>query len=210
LRGAQEASAFERIAFLGYPFSISETFQLRNTNANIQSATSELSRIKDVADARSKNVIVYLSMAFGNPYGDYYHPDLVIEHLSKLKSMGFEHFALADTVGIASAEHVSDLISRVSESFTGLPIGVHLHCKPENWHQKLASAYAAGCRQFDVALGGYGGCPMAGDSLVGNLSTEWLVQYFESNNVPLKLNKESLAEAQAISKLIFSSEHPTA
>lgn len=206
LRGAQEACSQKRIDFLGYPFSISETFQIRNTNMNVEGATNELLKIQEISDAQSKRVIVYLSMAFGNPYGDPYHPEMVMEQMVHLKSLGFEHFALADTVGIATAEDVSHLVSLVSNSFQGIDFGVHLHCKPVNWQPKLAAAYQAGCSNFDVAIGGYGGCPMAADALVGNLSTEWLVQYFESIHVNLNINLTALAEAQALSRQIFSNE----
>lgn len=205
-RGAEDACSHKRISFLGYPFSISETFQIRNTNANIEKASSDILKIKELSDAHSKKVIIYLSMAFGNPYGDAYDPDMVLEQLASLKSNGFEHFALADTVGLATASDVSNLVQLVSKNFNGIEVGVHLHCKPDNWQSKLAAAYQAGCRNFDVAIGGYGGCPMAGDALMGNLSTEGFVQYFNSINVSLNMNLHAFSAAQAISKEVFAND----
>lgn len=203
-RGAQDACMHGRIDFLGYPLSVSETFQLRNTNADTEVAFSELCNIQSIAGKHSKNIIVYLSMAFGNPYGEPYHPDLVVEHMFKLQSLGFSHFALADTVGLATPETIYHLVRTAINEFGSDRLGVHLHSRPDNWKGKLAAAIDAGCNMFDSAIGGYGGCPMAGDGLVGNFSTEWLIQYFDEQNVSLKLNREALATAQKISSRVFS------
>ena len=203
-RGATDASAFDRISFLGYPYSVSETFQHRNTNSNIVSSFNELLRIKDVADKNGKDVLVYISMAFGNPYGDEYSSTLVLEHMERLNQNGFSHFALADTVGLATPIEVTELVKQVLKQFSKCDIGVHLHCRPDNWRDKVEAAYQAGCRNFDSALGGFGGCPMAGDDLVGNLSTEMLIQYLTENHVPIGLNLDTLHQARKISSTIFS------
>lgn len=210
LRGATDASAFDRISFLGYPYSISETFQQRNTNSNIESSFNELLRIKEVADKNGKEVMVYISMAFGNPYGDVYNSAVVMEHIQRLNQNGFLHFALADTVGLASPSNVSELVKQAMSQFPNCEIGVHLHCRPENWLHKVDAAFQAGCRSFDSALGGFGGCPMAGDSLVGNLSTELLIQYLVEKHVPIGLNLEALHQARKISTSIFSNSNLTA
>jgi hydroxymethylglutaryl-CoA lyase len=204
LRGATDACAFNRISFLGYPYSVSETFQHRNTNSNIESSFNELLRIKEVADKNGKEVMVYISMAFGNPYGDEYSGSVVMEHIDRLNHNGFSHFALADTVGLATPIGVAELVKQVINQFSNCDIGVHLHCRPDNWHDKVDAAFQAGCRNFDSAIGGFGGCPMAGDSLVGNLSTELLIQYLTDKHVSIGLNMDELNKARKISSTIFS------
>ncbi|MFM7823052.1 MAG: hydroxymethylglutaryl-CoA lyase, partial [Bacteroidota bacterium] len=171
---------------------------------------NELLRIKEVADNGGKEVMVYISMAFGNPYGDEYNSDVVMEHIQRLNHNGFSHFALADTVGMASSTDVSGLVKQVLSQFQNCDIGVHLHCRHDNWREKVDAAFQAGCRSFDSALGGFGGCPMAGDSLVGNLSTELLIQYLTENHVEIRLNLEALNDARKISSNIFSKSNLTA
>lgn len=204
LRGATDACAFNRISFLGYPYSVSETFQQRNTNSNIQSSFIELLNIKELSDKYGKDVIVYISMAFGNPYGDDYSITTVMEHIERLNLNGFSHFALADTVGLATPASVAELVKQVMNQFSNCDIGVHLHCRPDNWFDKVDAAFQVGCRNFDSAIGGFGGCPMAGDSLVGNLSTEILVQYLAEKHVSIGLNMDELNKARKISSTIFS------
>ncbi|MFN5324770.1 MAG: hydroxymethylglutaryl-CoA lyase [Bacteroidota bacterium] len=205
LRGATDASAFSRINYLGYPFSISETFQRRNTNAGIKESFDLIMSISDIAHKNSKEVIIYLSMGFGNPYGDPYHPEMVLEHLSNLYDSGFRHFAIADTVGLASPSLIREVMGAVNEAFEDCDLGIHLHCRFDNWKEKVEASFEAGCLNFDTAMGGFGGCPMAGDKLVGNLSTENLIQYFNSKGVPVSLDLSQLTTAQKMSIPIFNS-----
>lgn len=208
-RGASTACQFAQISFLGYPFSISETFQQRNTNSGLDQAIQELGHIGDMAHAHAKEVIVYISMAFGNPYGDAYHEDIILQHMTKLVTMGFKHFSMADTVGLASTEAIDRVMSTVFDHFPDREIGIHMHCKPDNWYDKVEAAYKSGCRSFDTAMGGFGGCPMAADELVGNLATDNLIQYLSHRNVNIGINETALNEARTISGAIFKNLRKT-
>jgi len=203
LRGAEEASVFDQINYLGFPFSVSETFQQRNTNSSIDESLKRVEEIQSLCVNKNKKLVIYISMAFGNPYGDLYDEDIVFNWVEKLVEMDIDIISLADTVGIASPEQVYDMTSYLVESLPSTEIGVHLHSTSENWHQKLDAAIKAGCRRFDGALKGIGGCPMANDELVGNMNTEWMIGYFENNNVATGLNKEALAESLQIAGEIF-------
>ena len=203
LRGAEEASVFDQINYLGFPFSVSETFQQRNTNSSIDESLKRVEEIQSLCVNKNKKLVIYISMAFGNPYGDLYDEDIVFNWVEKLVEMDIDIISLADTVGIASPEQVYDITSYLVESLPSTEIGVHLHSTSENWHQKLDAAIKAGCRRFDGALKGIGGCPMANDELVGNMNTEWMIGYFENNNVATGLNKEALAESLQIAGEIF-------
>jgi len=203
LRGAEEASVFDQINYLGFPFSVSETFQQRNTNSSIDESLKRVEEIQSLCVNKNKKLVIYISMAFGNPYGDLYDEDIVFNWVEKLVEMDIDIISLADTVGIASPEQVYDMTSYLVESLPSTEIGVHLHSTSENWHQKLDAAIKAGCRRFDGALKGIGGCPMANDELVGNMNTEWMIGYFEKNNIATGLNKEALAESLHIAEEIF-------
>ena len=203
LRGAEEASVFDQINYLGFPFSVSETFQQRNTNSSIDESLKRVEEIQSLCVNKNKKLVIYISMAFGNPYGDLYDEDIVFNWVEKLVEMDIDIISLADTVGIASPEQVYDMTSYLVESLPSTEIGVHLHSTSENWHQKLDAAIKAGCRRFDGALKGIGGCPMANDELVGNMNTEWMISYFEKNNIATGLNKEALAESLRIAGEIF-------
>ena len=203
LRGAEEASVFDQINYLGFPFSVSETFQQRNTNSSIDESLKRVEEIQSLCVNKNKKLVIFISMAFGNPYGDLYDEDIVFNWVEKLVEMDIDIISLADTVGIASPEQVYDMTSYLVESLPSTEIGVHLHSTSENWHQKLDAAIKAGCRRFDGALKGIGGCPMANDELVGNMNTEWMIGYFENNNVATGLNKEALAESLQIAGEIF-------
>jgi len=203
LRGAEKASVFDQITYLGFPFSVSETFQQRNTNSSIEESLKRVEEIQNLCINKSKKLVIYISMAFGNPYNDLYDEDIVFNWVEKLVELDIEIISLADTVGVAIPEQVYDMTSYLVESLPATEIGVHLHSTSENWHQKLEAATKAGCKRFDGALKGIGGCPMANDDLVGNMNTEWMVSYFEKNNIATGLNKEALAESLRIAGEIF-------
>jgi hydroxymethylglutaryl-CoA lyase len=203
LRGAEEASVFDQITYLGFPFSVSETFQQRNTNSSIAESLKRVEDIQNLCINKSKKLVIYISMAFGNPYSDLYDEDIVFNWVEKLVELDIETISLADTVGVASPEQVYDMTSYLVESLPSTEIGVHLHSTSENWHQKLEAALKAGCKRFDGALKGIGGCPMANDELVGNMNTEWMISYFENHNAATGLNKETLAESLRIAGEIF-------
>jgi hydroxymethylglutaryl-CoA lyase len=203
LRGAEEASVFDQISHLGFPFSVSETFQQRNTNSSIAESLKRVEEIQNLCITKKKKLVIYISMAFGNPYDDLYDEDIVFNWVEKLVELDIEIISLADTVGVASPEQVYDMTSYLVESLPSTEIGVHLHSTFENWQQKLDAAAKAGCNRFDGALKGIGGCPMANDELVGNMNTEWMISYFEKNNIATGLNKEALAESLRIAGEIF-------
>jgi len=202
-RGAEEASVFDQITYLGFPFSVSETFQQRNTNSSIDESLKRVEEIQNLCINKNKKLVIYISMAFGNPYNDLYDEDIVFNWVEKLVEMDIDIISLADTVGVATPEQVYEMTSYLVESLPATEIGVHLHSTSENWNQKLEAAVKAGCKRFDGALKGIGGCPMANDDLVGNMNTEWMISYFEKNNIATGLNKEALAESLRIAGEIF-------
>ncbi len=203
MRGAEEASVFDEISYLGFPFSVSETFQHRNTNSSIEQSLERVEEIQNLCIKTSKQLVVYMSMGFGNPYGDRYSEEIVFEWVNKLVAMDIGIISLADTVGVATAEQVYDMTTYLVDSLPGTEIGVHLHSTPQNWEEKLEAAVKAGCKRFDGALMGIGGCPMADDELVGNMDSELMIDYFEQNNLLNGLNKEALAESLRIAGEIF-------
>ena len=202
-RGAEEASVYDAISYLGFPFSISETFQHRNTNSSIEQSLERVEEIQNLCIKTGKQLVIYISMAFGNPYGDMYDEEIVFEWVNKMMAMDIEIISLADTVGVATPEQVYDLTSYLVESLPGTEIGVHLHSTAENWNEKLEAAVKAGCKRFDGALKGIGGCPMANDELVGNMNTEWMISYFEEHGLSTNINKEALEESLRIASEIF-------
>ncbi len=202
-RGAQEAVVFNEISYLGFPFSVSETFQQRNTNSSIVQSLGRVEEIQNLCVKTGKELVVYISMGFGNPYGDPYDEEIVFEWVNKLVAMDIGIISLADTVGVATPVQVYDMTSFLVESLPGIEIGVHLHSTPANWQEKLEAAVKAGCKRFDGALKGIGGCPMADDELVGNMNTELMTGYFESRGILPGLNKEALAESIQIAGEIF-------
>lgn len=203
LRGAQQALEFEEIDFLGFPLSVSETFQMRNTNKTIAQALEEVAAIQNACLIHSKNLVVYLSMGFGNPYGDAYSPDLVLEKGQSLIDMGIKHLAVSDTVGLATPPEVKALFSTLAEPWKDLEITAHMHARPEAVAPKVEAAWEAGCQIFDVALGGYGGCPMAEDDLVGNLSTEAVLHWATQNGIATRLDFQALEKARALMQGVF-------
>ncbi len=203
LRGAEEASVYERIQYLGFPFSVSETFQQRNTNSSIEESLARVEQIQNLCVKTGKELVIYISMGFGNPYGDPYDEEIVFEWVNKLVGMDISIISLADTVGVATPAQVYDMTSFLIDSLPGVEIGVHLHSTPQNWKEKLDAAVKAGCQRFDGALKGIGGCPMADDELVGNMQTESMISYFDAKGILPGLNKEALAESLAIAGEIF-------
>ena len=182
-RGAAQACEFEEIRYLGYPFSISETFQLRNTNATIEDSLGRLMRIKELADQAGKEVVVYLSMGFGNPYGDPWNVDIVAHWVEQLSQRGFSILQLSDTIGVATPDSIAYLFSGLIPQYPNIEIGAHLHTKPNEWEAKIQAAYSNGCKRFDGAFKGYGGCPMAKDDLTGNMPTEQILHFFNNLNL---------------------------
>ena len=202
-RGAEEASVYDQINYLGFPFSVSETFQHRNTNSTIEQSLGRVEDIQNLCIKTGKELVVYISMGFGNPYGDVYDEEIVFEWVNKLVAMDIGIISLADTVGLASAAQVYDMTSYLVDSLPGTEIGVHLHSTPQNWKEKLEAAVKAGCKRSDGALKGIGGCPMADDELVGNMNSELMIQYFEEHNLLNNLNKEALAGSLRLAGEIF-------
>ena len=191
VRGANDASQFEEIDYLGYPFSISENFQMRNTHKTIAESITVLEEILNIAAKTNKEVVAYLSMGFGNPYGDPWNVEIVGEWTEKLSNMGVKILSLSDTIGSSTPEIISYLFSNLIPKFPKIEFGAHLHTTPSSWYEKVAAAYTAGCHRFDGAIKGYGGCPMAKDELTGNMPTEKLLSYFtaqkaETNIKPLR------------------------
>ncbi len=202
-RGAAEAAVYPAIQDIGFPFSISETFQQRNANASIENSVDTVSRILEICREHGKRMVIYISMAFGNPYGDDWSPVVAIQWIRKLVQMGAEVISLADTVGLATAEQVHMLTGRLQNEFTEIEYGVHLHSRREHSIEKLDAAFTAGCRRFDGALNGIGGCPMAGDDLVGNMNSLLMIDYFNKKNVLSELDKTALENSIRLANEIF-------
>lgn len=207
VRGANDASRFKEIDYLGYPFSISENFQMRNTHKTISESIEVLKEILEIADKSNKEVVAYLSMGFGNPYGDPWDVEIVGEWTEKLSSMGVRILSLSDTVGSSSPEVITYLFSNLIPEYPQIEFGAHLHTTPDSWHEKVDSAYKAGCKRFDGAIMGYGGCPMAKDKLTGNMPTERLLSYFNVNQVETNLQAMSFESAYNESIKIFNNYH---
>ena len=184
-KGAERAIATQAVSTLGFPYSISETFLRKNQNQSPENALEELEKIQKKADDGGLNVVVYISMAFGNPYGDLWNPDEVVEAISLMEVDNLHMISLADTVGVASPPQISDLVGAVMAKYDYLEIGVHLHSRPEQAAAKIAAAYDAGCRRFDSAVGGLGGCPFAQDALVGNIATEKVIETLRQRGAEL-------------------------
>lgn len=204
LRGAKAAAAYEQIHYLGFPFSVSEIFQIRNTNATIEESFATVCRIQDVCLQQQKTLVVYLSMGFGNPYGEKYSPELVARWVDRLSGVGIKILSFSDTVGVAQPESISALYEHITPNFPEVEFGVHLHSHPQTRIEKLEAAYKSGCSRFDGALLGFGGCPMAKDDLVGNMATEVMVDFFMEKGLSLNLNEAALQEAQLKATKLFS------
>lgn len=201
-RGAKDAIQYPQIDYLGFPFSISETFQQRNTNATREEAFDRIREIQNLAQQYDKQMVVYFSMCFGNPYGDLWHPDIITYWANRFKEIGIKIISLSDTIGIGNPELIGQTVTAMRSSFTDIEFGLHLHTHPDTWKEKIETAYAHGCRRFDGALQGYGGCPMAQDELIGNMPTEFLLQYFKEKNL-YQYSSEHLNAALDIAQKIY-------
>jgi hydroxymethylglutaryl-CoA lyase len=202
-RGAEEAAGQEAIRYLGFPFSVSETFQLRNTNKTIEGSFATVEEMQALCAARQKELVVYLSMGFGNPYGDPWNEEIVYEWAAALAKLGVKTISVADTVGVATPEHVFSIVDFLIRQLPGVMIGVHLHSTHQNRKAKIDAALEAGCRRFDGALKGIGGCPMAGNELVGNMDTEWMIAHFREKHLLPHINEVALREAERIANELF-------
>jgi len=203
VRGAKDALACDNISYLGFPFSISPTFQQRNANSTIEDSFRIVEEIQNLCVQKNKILVVYISMAFGNPYGDEYHSQLVTNWVKEITSLGVNIISVADTVGLATAEEVFGVLQPLIETYPKTQIGVHLHSTSTNWKEKINAALKAGCKRFDGALKGIGGCPMANDELVGNIDTELLIPYFETKELLPGIDHEALQKALRIANQIF-------
>jgi hydroxymethylglutaryl-CoA lyase len=207
LRGAEEAVPFDQIKYLGFPFSVSETFQQRNTNSSIAESFEQVERMQELCLRTGKEMVLYLSMGFGNPYGEAYSPEIVAHWVDKLSGIGIGIMSLSDTVGVSTPANIKALYSHITPLYPEVTFGVHLHSHPSTRDEKIAAAYESGCRRFDGALLGFGGCPMANDDMVGNMATENLIAYSRKRKIPVHLNIDKLHEAQWMATGLFSRYH---
>ncbi len=204
LRGAQSASEFENISVLGFPFSLSEIFQMRNTNRSQEEAFDEIQRIAEVAAVSDKKLVIYFSMGFGNPYGTPWGLDQISYWIHRFEGLAIDCFSLSDTMGNATPERIHEVFSYVLTEHNELNFGAHLHTRPDQWKSNLDAAYKAGCRRFDGAIQGFGGCPMASDHLVGNLPTEKLISYLTTQKAPINIDIHGFEVAYNKAKNLFS------
>jgi hydroxymethylglutaryl-CoA lyase len=202
-RGAEDAARFEAVRFLGFPLSISETFQKRNTNKSIAEALDTLNEIQNICVKSNKKLVTYISMGFGNPYNDPYDVDLVGKFVDVLVTLGSDVISLADTIGVSEPSNITYLFSTLTKEYPGVELGAHLHSTPATSREKIEAAYQAGCRRFDGAIKGFGGCPMAKDELVGNLATENIIDYLDSIGQDTGINKQQFVESLRIADEIF-------
>ena len=203
-RGADDACKFDEIDYLGFPFSVSETFQKRNTNSSIEESFERVEAIQDQCLKHKKQLVVYLSMAFGNPYGDPWDMEVVAYWGKRLHNdLGINILALGDTIGVSNHENITHMFTGLQKELPDVEIGAHLHSTPDSVREKVAAAWQAGCRRFDGAIKGFGGCPMAKDDLTGNMPTEGMLAYFNSNNIETPINQEEFAKAMKMAVDVF-------
>lgn len=207
VRGANDASKHEKIDYLGYPFSISENFQMRNTHKTIAQSVETLTEILDIANAANKEVVTYISMGFGNPYGDPWDVQIVGEWTEKLADMGVRILSLSDTVGTSTPKTIGYIFANLIPKYPNIEFGAHLHTTPSKWHEKVDAAFKAGCRRFDGAVQGFGGCPMAKDELTGNMPTEKMLSYFTSLKADTQVNWMAFEAAFNKATELFSEYH---
>lgn len=203
LRGAREAISFDEITYLGFPFSVSQEFQKRNTNSTIEESFDRVQEIQELCARGGKKAVVYISMGFGNPYGDEWNEGIVEHWVEKIQGLGVEKISLSDTIGVANPQNIKRLFSHLIPRFKSVDFGAHFHTRPHEWKEKIDAAYNAGCLRYDGAIKGYGGCPMADDELTGNMPTENLVHYFDGKE-EMKIKQESFFEALKASIKVFS------
>ena len=203
-RGAEEAVKFDEVAYLGFPFSISETFQKRNINSSIEDSLRRLDNVQNLCVKSNKKLVTYFSMAFGNPYGDEWSPEIVANWVGKLiQESGVNILSLSDTIGTSNPDSIKWLFDYVIPNFPEVEIGAHLHTTPDTWKEKISAAVESGCKRFDGAIKGFGGCPMAADGLTGNMATENIISYLKENNIEHGLNEKAFSEALRMSLEIF-------
>jgi hydroxymethylglutaryl-CoA lyase len=203
LRGVEDAVQHDQISYLGFPFSVSETFQHRNTNSSIKQSLNTVDELISLCGKHQKTAVVYLSMGFGNPYGDAWSHEIVEELAGELVSRGVKIISLADTIGVSTPENITYLFPHLAKRFSDVEFGVHLHSTPASWKEKIEAAYLSGCTRFDSALKGYGGCPMAADDLTGNIATENIIGYLQTQGEELNLDLDKWQEAMEYSSNIF-------
>lgn len=204
LRGVEDAVKHKEINYLGFPFSISETFQQRNTNSSIQQSLTTVEEMLSLCDKNNKSAVVYLSMGFGNPYGDEWNYEIVEKWADVLINKGVKILSVADTVGVSTAEKIENILPKLISRFSDIEIGVHLHSTPAERFEKIGAAYKAGVKRIDAALKGFGGCPMAADDLTGNIATEDVISFLNAKGESLNLNMDKWNEAMRLSGKIFS------
>ncbi len=202
-RGANDAAQYEEISYLGYPFSVSETFQLRNTNATIEESLDRVKRIQEICVNANKTLVIYLSMGFGNPYGDPWNVEIVQRWVDILADMHIKIMALSDTIGVSTPESIDYLFSNLIPPYPDVEFGAHLHTTPTTWYEKMTAAHLSGCKRYDAAIRGYGGCPMAKDDLTGNMATENVLDFFRGQGVNLQLNEDEFAKSMLEAVDIF-------
>lgn len=206
-QGAELASVHKEIQYLGFPFSISENFQMRNTHKTIAESLVTLQEILNIADKSNKEVVTYISMGFGNPYGDPWNVEIVGEWTEKLANMGVKILSLSDTVGSSTPEVIDYLFSNLIPKYPNVEFGAHLHTTPDKWHEKIDAAYKAGCRRYDGAIQGFGGCPMAKDDLTGNMPTEKMLSYFTQQKANTNTSPMSFESAYNVASRLFGEFH---
>lgn len=202
-RGAKDAIKYDVIDYVGFPFSISETFQLRNTNSTILESLDRVKEILDVISGTNKELVVYISMGFGNPYGDKWNVELCMKWVDELAALGIKIFAISDTIGVANVNTIRYLFNNLIPHYPEIEFGAHLHTASHNWEEKIDAAYTSGCRRFDSTIKGFGGCPMAKDELIGNMPTENIVYYSEHENIPLEIDRKAFNIAMGMANRIF-------
>ena len=202
-RGAEQACAFPEIQYLGYPFSISETFQIRNTNATIAESLERTKDIQDLCERHGKELVLYISMGFGNPYGDPWNVDIVHKWIDQLAPLGIHVFSLSDTIGCSNPQNIAYLFNNLIPAYPHVEFGAHLHTQPHNWREKVQSAWDSGCRRFDGAIRGYGGCPMAKDDLTGNMATENMIFYFDEIMADVGIDRSAFGRSMAMALEVF-------
>lgn len=195
-RGAADACAFPEISCLGFPFSVSETFQRRNTGSGMAESFERVRAIQRLCSDHGKELILYISMAFGNPYGDPWDVAIVMQWIDRLSQLGIKEFSLADTAGMATPAQISCLFYRLIPAYPFLDFGAHLHTPKETWKEKAEAAFHAGCQRFDTAVSGFGGCPMAGDDLIGNMPTDRLLDFLQEKGVPSRVSQSTLKKLE--------------
>ncbi len=202
-RGAEDAAHFQEIACLGYPFSISPTFQIRNTNATIEESVARVQDIQDICAKSGKKLVIYLSMGFGNPYGDPWNVEIAQKWVNNLAELGIRTMALSDTIGVSNPESITYLFSNLIPPYPDVEFGAHLHTTPHTWREKIEAAYSSGCRRFDSAIRGFGGCPMAKDELTGNMPTENLLTFFEETGEKTGIDMQAFSLAMEMVGEVF-------